>query len=146
MASDSSIRFVLVLALYFKNEGWIIVMINVEAAFLNALLENKIYITWPEGMLEEGYITKEEARTTCGECNKAMYGTVDAPRAWFRTISSYLKTNGYSQSLVDPCIFYRKRCGKLCLIVALYVADTLLAGTPREIEEFKRIVKRKFKI
>ncbi len=146
VASDSSIRFVLVIALYFEDEEWIIVMIDVEAAFLNAPLDNKFYITWPEGMLEEGYITQEEARTTCGECTKAMYGTVDAPRAWFRTISSFLKQNGYSQSLVDPCIFYKKQNGRLCLMAALYVDDTLLAGTPREIEQFKRIVRRKFKI
>ena len=78
VATDSSVRVVLVYALFM---GWKLEVLDVEAAFLNAELDNLLYVKWPDAMLELGYLTKHEFNTTCAECSNAMYGTTDAPRA-----------------------------------------------------------------
>ena len=66
-------------------------MIDIEAAFLNADLDTPCYAEWPEGMVELGYMTKEEAKKYCIKLTSAMYGNVDAPlRCTRKTLSLIL--------------------------------------------------------
>ena len=97
--TDSSVKVVLVYTLYM---GWILELLDVEAAFLNAELDNLLYVKWPESMLEIGYLTKHEFNTTCAECANAMYGTTNAPGACFKTFKTFLKLLGYIWSDVEP--------------------------------------------
>jgi hypothetical protein len=64
LASDTAIRLIIGMYLYYhvlyKSENWVLESFNVEAAFLNSNLEAKVYIEWPEGMLELGLITQED--------------------------------------------------------------------------------------
>jgi hypothetical protein len=40
-------------------------MINIEAAFLEGDIDKPCYIEWPVGILELGFITKEEFDECC---------------------------------------------------------------------------------
>ena len=57
VANDVTIRIAIVITL--SKPGWRIDLVDIEAAFLNADLEEEIFVDWPEGVLELGYITED---------------------------------------------------------------------------------------
>ena len=114
---------------------------DVEAAFLNAKPSSPTYISWPKGMKEFAFLSEEEIRTSCAELTRAMYGNIDSPLQWMKTFSNYLKEKlNMLQSATDPCIFYKRKEGKVVLILVLYVDDTLCAGRKDEVEWAYKII------
>jgi hypothetical protein len=71
---------------------------DVSTAFLHGDLTEKVFIQQPEGFHVGG------PNTVC-RLHKALYGLKQAPRAWYVTISSYLKTAGFTISDADPSLF-----------------------------------------
>jgi hypothetical protein len=51
---------------------------------------------------------------------KALYGLIQAPRAWYEKIDGYLMSLGFNKSVVDPNLYYNI-VGDECLILVLYV-------------------------
>ena len=145
VVTDSSIRTGIAVALYKSKEGWIIELIDIEAAFLEGLLDNPLWIEMPEGMVELGFATEEEAKTHCIELQKSMYGNVDSALRFFKEYKKKLEAMGMVQSLVDPCVFYKyDEEGKLVLIALVYVDDTVLIGAPEWVQWFKREIGGRF--
>jgi hypothetical protein len=64
VATDTTARIAITIALHRQDGRWTIEMIDIEAAFLNAELEDDrpVFAEWPEGIVELGYITEEELR------------------------------------------------------------------------------------
>ena len=151
VASDTAIRTIIAMFLYYhhtdKKGKWDLEMFDVEAAFLNADLDKQVFIEWPQGMQELGFITEEDKKTKCIELTKAMYGNIDSPLRWMKTFSKHLMEQlKMIQSKTDPCIFYKEKNGKVVLIMALYVDDTLCLGIKEELEWMYKEIQRKFKI
>jgi hypothetical protein len=151
VSSDTAIRVVIGIYLFYQHklpkENWLLEMFDVEAAFLNADLENKQFIEWPLGMDTLGYITAQEKDEKCIELQKAMYGNIDSPLRWMKTFSKFLmEVLKLEQSKTDPCIFYKKVNGEVKLIMALYVDDTLCAGTTEMIKWAYEMIETKYKI
>jgi hypothetical protein len=145
VAQESSIKIVLALAL--MNENWSVEMIDIEAAFLEADMDEEIYIEWPEGVKEFGYFTQAEMNGRCLRLEKAMYGCVQSPLMFFKEMTKHLREIGLSQSLTDPCIwFLHSPEGELIFIIAVYVDDCILTGEQPEIDEFKKNVQTRFNI
>ena len=85
VATDATIRMIIGIFLFqlnHKGEDWILEMFDVEAAFLNAELDKPMYVEWPEGIVELGFLTQEELDKYCIQLDRAMYGNVDAPLQW----------------------------------------------------------------
>ena len=81
------------------------------------------------------------------ELTKAMHGNIDSPLRWMKTFSKHLvETLMLVQSKSDPCIFYKHKNGKLVLVLALYVDDTLCAGEKEEVEWAYKLIEKKFSI
>jgi Reverse transcriptase (RNA-dependent DNA polymerase) len=105
VASDTAIRVLPGVFLYYQkhcpsdNGNW-------EAAFLNADLDMKCFIEWPEGMQESGSITANKKQQYCIELKRALYGDTDAPLQWMKIFTRYLKELQLQQSKIDPCILY----------------------------------------
>ncbi len=104
VAQDSAIKIVLCLSMYL--EDWEVEMIDIEAAFLEAELDEEIYIEWPEGLEELGYFTEDEMEGQCLKLERAMYGCVQSPLMFFKTYAKHLEASGLVQSLADHCIWY----------------------------------------
>jgi hypothetical protein len=132
----------------FPKEEWTLEMFDVEAAFLNADLEHKQFIEWPKGMDELGYITPEEKLKYCIELTKAMYGNIDSPLLWMKTFSKFLiDILQMSQSDTEPCIFFKKdQRDRVMLILALYVDDTLCAGSRKWMDWAYRMIESRYTI
>jgi Reverse transcriptase (RNA-dependent DNA polymerase) len=81
-------------------------MIDVEAAFLNAEVDQDIFIEIPEGLCE--YSQKKEGielGNSVVKVLRAQYGLVQSPRLWMNTFLAILKDLGMRQCKSDPCLF-----------------------------------------
>ncbi|KAI2500145.1 Mitochondrial protein [Fragilaria crotonensis] len=138
------------MALYRQDEKWTVEMIDIEAAFLNAELESDkpVYAEWPEGMVDLGFITEGERQKYCIRLTRAMYGGVDVPRLFMKTLYKYLTGEmKMSQSEVDPCLYYWKdKAGNATLLAVVHVDDVALIGDKTNIEKFKTELKKRFNI
>ncbi len=65
VATDTSVCVLFAIALYYKE--WTIEVIDVEAAFLEADLEEAVYIDWPEGVTELGFESANDFETTASD-------------------------------------------------------------------------------
>jgi Reverse transcriptase (RNA-dependent DNA polymerase) len=151
VASDTSIRVIIEMFLYYhhiyKKSNCYSDMFDVEAAFLNADLDNQVFIEWPQGMFNLGFITEEDKLNKCIELTNAMYGNIDSPLRWMKTFSKHLMEQlKLQQSMTDPCIVYTVKHNKVVLILAMYVDDTLCLGHKEELECMYNEIQKKFKI
>ena len=130
--------------------NWIIEMIDIEAAFLNADIEkgSTLIIEWPEGMYDYRLASRDDIRDYCLKCDKAMYGAVGSSRCWFLTLIAKMKNNmGMIQSRHDPCLWYKRSPkGPIVLLVLLYVDDCVVEGEAKWVEWFKRDIQNYWNI
>ena len=94
--------------------------LDFETAFLNAPLDEVLYVKQPEGYHS-------------GNANmvwllkKALYGLKQAPYAWNKEVNAYLvNVLKYKPLYSDPCI-YIKQTKHGIIVLCLYVDDTLVA-------------------
>ena len=150
VATDSAVMTFWAMSLYYRkhHDDWANEMVDIETAFLNADLEEEVYIQIPEGL---EYMTNLHGETYDPETQvlklrKAMYGLVQAPRAWMKTFVKILKHMGLKQCRTDPCVFYLRKDEEVKLILNVYCDDVLLSGLQTEIDNFKSNIKRYLKI
>lgn len=115
------------------SNKWQMTIADVEGAFLQgdeySRKGGSIYTTVPkEGLpgVPAGSIF---------ELTKCVYGLMDAPLRWWRSITGILKSLGAKQSELDPCIFYWFHEHMCQGIFAIHVDDILFGG----IEVFENI-------
>ncbi len=103
--------------------------LDVDSAFFNADLEEDVYMKPPPGMdLRSG---------CCLKLLKSLYGLKQAVRNWNKNIVDRIKSIGFTQSVLDNCLFV-KTVVKETYLISLYVDDILNAGSdPSKIAEIK---------
>jgi hypothetical protein len=57
---------------------------------------------------------------------RALYGTAQAPAAWNKEVSGYLRSIGFAQHPDDPCLLRRGK-GRNELLVVMWVDDFVMA-------------------
>jgi hypothetical protein len=119
------------------RENWDIHQLDVVGAFLNAKLEEEIYMRQIPGY--------EDGTNRVLRLKRALYGLKQAPRAWNQTINTSLLQIGYTRLESEPCVYRRLKGGKLS-ILALYVDDIALFTTPGYAAEAKGELMRLFKM
>jgi hypothetical protein len=113
---------------------------DVDTAFLNAPVEEEIYIRQPEGFEQRGPKGEE---LVC-RLKKSLYGLKQASRNWNIVINSWLKDYGLEPSPADSCL-YIKRSGKRVIVVLLWVDDLIICGNDKEeIARFKTAISKRF--
>jgi hypothetical protein len=122
VAKFKSIKMLLALAATHDLE---LHQIDFDTAFLNATLEEDVYISVPDG-----YDATDGVSTVgmCFKLKKALYGLKQAPQAWNSTVHEKLVALGYRNTTADPCVYfkYNKQC-KWPIILCLYVDDAVVA-------------------
>ena len=114
----SSLKYILALA---ARYDWEIKQIDFDTAFLNAPLEEDVYIKLPDGY-------DAPAGVVCLRLRRALYGLKQAPRAWFLTIDAHLKSIGYRNTALDQGLYVkivRLSGADHRIFLTLYVDDTL---------------------
>ena len=108
-----------------------VIQLDAVNAFINADLDEDIYISCPDGY-------KEAGRDICLKLRKALYGLRKSPKLWFIEFSTALRKLGLTPVPDEPCLFIHPT--KL-IIVFFYVDDILLMSSPSlnsELEELCR--------
>ncbi|GJT99370.1 zinc finger, CCHC-type containing protein [Tanacetum coccineum] len=137
VARIETVRLILALAAY---HGWQVHHLDVKSAFLHGELKEEVYVTQPEGFVQQGNSGKVY------KLIKALYGLRQAPRAWNVKLDQTLKSLDFKKCNLEQAV-YTKRSKTSTLIVGVYVDDLIITGTPRkEIDVFKSQMKDKFEM
>lgn len=155
----STVRVFLSLSVQFDMK---VHQIDVNTAFLNANLEENIYMEIPEYIHESlkmivqennncSYQAKQMLKTLKEDnqvchLNKALYGLKQASRQWYKKLNSVLTSLDMVQSKYDSCLYMSKR-NKQLLLVVVYVDDILISSTDESwTHEIKIKLKNYFEI
>ena len=121
------------------QRGLAIHPLDVKTAFLNAPLDEDIYVTLPpEVQGGGGGVTYK--------LEKALYGLKQAPRAWYKLFSGELVSMGFRVSEADPALFIRS--GKYQdTYVLIHVDDALIVDADLDVViGVKAAIGKRFKI
>ena len=130
-----SLRTVLAIANQYNME---VHQMDVNSAYLNGDIDAEIYMKQPEG-----YVDPDNPRKVC-KLRKGLYGLKQGGRIWNEKIDKYLKSQGYTPSDADPCIYVKFKEGKI-VILALYVDDTVIASNcDKMLKSAKKMLNEKF--
>jgi hypothetical protein len=117
VAKMKSIKLVLSLVAHYDLELY---QIDFDTAFLNADVEEDIYMEQPEGF------HKDSADVVC-KLIKSIYGLKQASRNWNLEIDSFMRSIGYHPLVSDPCVYIKRTASARFIILSLYVDDTIAA-------------------
>nr|GEZ90612.1 hypothetical protein [Tanacetum cinerariifolium] len=84
-------------------------MIDVKTAFLNGNLREEVYVSQPDGFVDQ------DNPNHVYKLKKALYGLKQAPRAWYDMLSSFLLSQEFSKGSVNPTLFIRRNGNDLLL-------------------------------
>ncbi|GJS28582.1 putative ribonuclease H-like domain-containing protein [Tanacetum coccineum] len=77
---------------------------------------------------------------------KALYGLHQVPRAWYKTLSTYLLENRFRRGTIDKTLFIKKDKGDI-LLVQVYVDDIIFGSTKKSLcVEFEQIMHKRFQM
>ena len=86
--------------------------VDVQQAYLHAVLPEKIYMRMPPGLPR----FDKDGNELCMALNKSLNGLVTAGRLWNHLLVSFLLEWGFVQSTIDTCLFsYKDGRGSLIL-------------------------------
>ena len=102
--------------------------LDIKTAFLNAELEETIYMQQPRDY-EEG-----SANTAC-LLKKSLYGLRQAPRAWHTRLKQELEHMGFTASEADPGLYILHH-KNTSIYLLVYVDDMLIAAKDQEAIEY----------
>ncbi|PPQ85111.1 hypothetical protein CVT26_005400 [Gymnopilus dilepis] len=121
VARLSSIRAVLAIA---AAEDMEVHQIDIKGAYLNRVLtsDEVIFVRQPPG-----YELSESKGKVC-RLRKTLYGLKQSGRRWYQRLVEIMEKLGFKRCEVDQAVFYRKKEGKL-MIVLVHVDDCMLVAT-----------------
>ncbi|GJZ54645.1 retrovirus-related pol polyprotein from transposon TNT 1-94 [Tanacetum coccineum] len=122
------------------NQNVTIYQMDVKMAFLNSELKEEVYISQPEGFVDQ------DNPSHVYNLKKALYGLKQAPHAWYDMLSSFLISQQFSKGAVNITLSTRK-AGNDLLLVQIYVDDIIFASTNTAMcDEFSNLMTTKFKM
>ncbi|KAK6124484.1 hypothetical protein DH2020_041765 [Rehmannia glutinosa] len=76
---------------------------------------------------------------------RSLYGLKQSGRMWYHRLNEYLSKEGYKNDTICPCVFI-KRSDTGFAIIAVYVDDMNLIGTPEELFNAAEYLKKEFEV
>ena len=117
----------------FAAEGRQVVTVDIEGAFLHGIMTSDIYMEIQGQCLDvllhnyadiyTGYIRNDKVYV---KLDRALYGTIEAARVWYNTLSTNLLSRGFKANAFDPCVFNKDFMGDQ-LTILLHVDDLMIA-------------------
>ena len=92
--------------------GWYTFSLDFSSAFVQADIDVPIWVHIPRGFR---YTLPGRI---CLRLKRSVYGIAQAPRLWHKYLFTALKSLGFIQNPIDPCLLMRSDC-----IIVVYVDD-----------------------
>ena len=99
----------------------------------------------PEGLTLTGSNISKPRNTLSIRLRRSLYGLKQSGRMWYNRLSEYLTSQGYVNNELCPCVFIKKSHSGFA-IVAVYVDDMNLIGTPEELARTASHLKSEFEM
>jgi hypothetical protein len=88
-----------ILLAFTASKGFKLHQMNVKSAFLNGVIQEKVYVRQPPGFESPKYPDRVY------KLSKALYGLKQASRAWYARLKIFLLEHGYVMGSVDKTLF-----------------------------------------
>ncbi|GJT03311.1 putative ribonuclease H-like domain-containing protein [Tanacetum coccineum] len=116
------------------------IVMDMKSVFLYGTIEEEVYVCQPPGFEDPQFPDKVY------KVEKALYGLHQAPRAWYKTLSTYLLENGFRRGTIDKTLFIKKEKGDI-LLVQVYVDDINFGSTKKSLcVEFEKMMHKRFQM
>ncbi|GKV50375.1 hypothetical protein SLEP1_g57082 [Rubroshorea leprosula] len=119
VVKHSSIRVLLAMVTLYDLE---LEQLDVKNAFLHGELEERIYMSQPEGFIVSG---KEDHVCLL---QKSLYGLKQSPRQWYKRFDNFMVKSRFTRSNYDSCVYHKKLGDGSWVYLLLYVDDMLIAA------------------
>ncbi|GJS27984.1 putative ribonuclease H-like domain-containing protein [Tanacetum coccineum] len=113
---------------------------DVKSAFLYGTIEEEVYVCQSPSFEDPQFLDKVY------KVEKALYGLHQAPKAWYKTLSTYLLENGFRRGTIYKTLFIKKDKGDI-LLVQVYVDDIIFGSTNKSLcVEFEQMMYKRFQM
>ncbi|KAG7578737.1 Ribonuclease H-like superfamily [Arabidopsis thaliana x Arabidopsis arenosa] len=120
-------------------------LMDVVTAYLYGSLDNDIYMRIPEGLKMPEALRSKSKEICAVKLQRSLYGLKQSGRMWYNRLSEYLLSKGYTNNAICPCVFIKKFPSGF-VIIAVYVDDLNIIGTPKEIDDARTHMKEEFEM
>ncbi|GJZ68668.1 putative ribonuclease H-like domain-containing protein [Tanacetum coccineum] len=83
---------------------------DVKSAFLYGKIKEEVYVCQPPGFEDPDFPDRVY------KVEKVLYELHQAPRAWYKTLSTYLLDNGFQRGKIDKTLFIKRDKGDILLV------------------------------
>ena len=113
--------------------------------YLYGSIDNDKYMKIPkEFKLPEANNTKPHSMCSI-KLQRSLYGLKQFERMWYNRLRDYLLKKWYANKPICLCIFIKKSETGFA-IIAMYVDDLNLVGTPKELTRTTKYLKKEFEM
>jgi len=138
VASITTIRLILAIACILDLE---LDNMDVDTAYLQSDLEEKIYVKQPPGYEQYGPNGEE---LVC-LLHKSLHGLKQSGRNWHKKNDGWFRGHDFHSSSADPCLYVKFGSSGEMLVIVLYVDDLIIPGNSRNmINDFKLAISKEF--
>ena len=104
-----------------------------------------IYMKIPKGhKMSETYNPRSQSMYSI-KVQRSLYGLKQSGCMWYNRLSEYLLKEGFENNPICPCFFIKKSESRFA-IIAVYVDDLNLVGTPEELTKTTNCLKNEFEM
>ena len=126
------IRFMFALA---AQEDLHIRQLDIKTAYLYSALEEPLYMTVPKGYEEH---SGKDMKGKCLRLLKALPGTKQGAKQWFKTCREHLVSQGYTQVVADTCVYTKRGSIVLVYVDDILVFSKTIEGGNRTVEDLSK--------
>ena len=125
------------------NDNLYLHQMDVKGAYLNAPIDKDIFLQQPPGYEQ----TKDDGSQLTCHLRKSIYGLKQSGRNWHKTLTDFLKSQGFTPNQNDSCIYSHTSSDNNQLIVLFWVDDIIIASNSLDlISKTKELLHSKFKM
>nr|GEX07597.1 hypothetical protein [Tanacetum cinerariifolium] len=119
-------------------KDFVLYQMDMKSAFLYGKIEKEVYFCQPLGFDDPEFLD------SVYKVEKAFYDLHQAPRGWYKTLSTYLLDNGFHRGQIDKTLFIKRFKGDI-LLVRVNVDDIIFGSTKKEMcIEFEKMMHKNF--
>ncbi|GKD21385.1 putative ribonuclease H-like domain-containing protein [Tanacetum coccineum] len=95
---------------YASFKDFVVYQMDVKSAFLYGKIEEEVYVCQPPRFEDLDFPDRVY------KVEKALYELHQAPRAWYKTLSTYLLDNEFQRGKIDKTLFIKRYKGDILLV------------------------------